>query len=205
MFLGLKSFLEKIDHYRDRLLFPGIKKFWPRFILPNHLTILRIVLAFLIICLLALGIHDRLLLAYIFIVGALLDMFDGSVARALNKETRIGAVLDSAADKFLVLPIVAFILFKDYVWLLLFLMIPEIISGMMTLYYRTRRRIITVNIFGKTKMVLACVALALIILFDFPDNPSQLPIALLFAAATFASLSVILNLIVVKTKNVKTL
>lgn len=201
MFLQLKSFLEKIDYHRDNLLFPSIKRFWPRYILPNHLTILRIVLALLIICLLIIGVHDRLLLALVFIVGALLDLFDGSVARALKKETRAGAILDTIADKILVLPIVVFILFKTYVGLLLFLMIPEIISGLMTLYYRTKRKIVAVNIFGKTKMVIACVALSVIIIFDFPDNPSNFPIILLFTAAIFACLSVVLNLIIVKTKN----
>ena len=39
-----KSFLEKIDKLRDRVLFIFIKPYWPRQILPNHLTIIRILI-----------------------------------------------------------------------------------------------------------------------------------------------------------------
>lgn len=194
MFFQLKSFLEKIDYYRDQLLFMFIKKFWPRYIWPNHLTILRIILSIVIVFLLVIGFRDRLWLVSLFIIGALLDMLDGSVARALKRETKIGALLDSIADRMLLLPIGVFILFKNYVWLLLFLMIPEIISGIMIVYYRTKNRIITATIFGKTKMVIECVALSVIILFDFPDTPSSFPIILLYFAVVFAFLNIVLNI-----------
>ncbi len=205
MFAKLKLFLEKIDKHRDDLLSPHIRKFWPRYILPNRLTILRIFLSVLIIGGLLMGVRDRLLLVLIFIIGALSDLFDGSVARVLNTESRLGAVLDSLADKMLVFPIVVFILFRNYAWLLLFLMIPEIISGLMTIYYRTKRKVISVNIFGKTKMMISCIALALILIFDFPENPSSFPIALMILSATFACLSIVLNLRIIKAKGLKTL
>jgi len=128
-------------------------------------------------------------------------MVDGSVARALKRETKIGALLDSMADRMLLLPIGVFILFKNYVWLLLFLMIPEIITGIMILYCRTKNKIITATIFGKTKMVIECVALSVIILFDFPDTPSSFPIILLYFAVAFAFLNVVLNIKVLKSKD----
>lgn len=193
MFFELKSFLEKIDGLRDKMLFNFIKEHWPRWILPNHLTIIRIVLAILLIYLFLNNFQSRLWLIIIFLVASLLDLFDGSVARTLNKVTRLGALLDIVADKILILPIAVFILIEDHFWLLFYLILPELLSGLVVIYYKAAKRVIQANIFGKTKMVIECVAFALIILFNFPDSPSQFSIILLYFGVLFAFLNLISN------------
>ncbi len=195
MFFWLKSFLEKIDTGRDQLLFAFIKKYWPRFILPNHLTILRIVLAFVLIILLLTGFKNPVWLSIIFCFAALLDLFDGSIARALDKKTNLGAVLDSLADKILIFPIAIYILIQYYFWLLCFLILPEIISGLGVVYYQIKKRLIKSTIFGKTKMVFESVAFA-IILLNFPSSPPQISITFLYIAVVFAFLNLILNFLV---------
>jgi len=195
MFFELKSFLEKIDGLRDKMLFPFIKKYWPRWILPNHLTILRIILAILLIYLFLNDFQSRLWLIIIFLVASLLDLFDGSVARALNEKTHLGAFLDILADKILILPVAIFILIESHFWLLFYLILPELLSGLVLIYYKAAKRVIQANIFGKTKMVIECVAFALIILFNFPDSPSQFSIILLYFGVLFAFLNLILNFI----------
>lgn len=205
MLLQLKSFLEKINNRKDRLLFPFIKRFWPRFILPNHLTISRMVLAVFLIILLFAGYKNRVWLALIFVIASLLDLFDGLVARALNKESRLGAFLDTAADIALVLPIMIFVLFKNNFWLLALLLLAEIIYGLGYLYNKARHRRVGTNIFGKTKMVIECVALSVIILFDFPNAPSQFPVILLYMAIILEFLNSVLNILISSPKNAQSL
>ncbi|MBU4204565.1 CDP-alcohol phosphatidyltransferase family protein [Patescibacteria group bacterium] len=198
MFFWFKSFLEKIDDLRDQLLFPFIKKYWPRFILPNHLTFLRILLAFVLVILLSTGFKNPIWLIIIFTFAAILDLFDGSVARALDKKTEFGAILDALADKILILPLAIYVLIQYYFWLLCLLILPEIISGLGVIYYLKKKRIVRATIFGKTKMVFECVAFA-IILLNFPASPPQISIILLYVAAAFAFLNLILNFLVTKT------
>lgn len=193
---GLKSLLEKIDKWRDQLFFLFIKNYWPRFILPNHLTILRIILAIVLFFLLLTGYKDRIGLVIVFLIAAILDLFDGSVARTLNKESRLGAFLDIVADRLLIFPVIFFILIKDYFLLLVCLILPELISGLIVIYYKISGIVIKANIFGKTKMVFECVAFAYIILFNFPNPLSSFPIVLLYSAVIFAFLNIILNVLV---------
>lgn len=67
--------------------------------LANALTALRIVLAPVFLVLYVEGARMRALAA--FAAAAATDVLDGLVARALHQQTRLGAVLDPAADKLL--------------------------------------------------------------------------------------------------------
>jgi phosphatidylglycerophosphate synthase len=193
MFYWLKSFLEKLDAGRDRLFFIFIKKYWPRRILPNHLTVLRMILALYIIYLLFSGFENKLWLMVIFVFAAFLDLLDGSVARCLDEATDLGVVLDVVADKLLILPLVLFILATADLWLLLFLLIlPELISGVMVIYYRMIKKSVRPTIFSKIKMVAECVAFAIIFFFDFPNPPSIFPVVLLYAGVLLAFMHIIL-------------
>lgn len=69
--------------------------------LPNCLTIFRMVAAFVF---LYYGLMRRWEIAFpIFCVAAVTDMVDGSLARLMRQRTRLGAILDPAADKLLML------------------------------------------------------------------------------------------------------
>jgi cardiolipin synthase len=69
------------------------------FTLANGLTALRIVLAPIFLVLYVRGDSARALAA--FAAAAASDVLDGLVARALRQRTRLGAMLDPIADKFL--------------------------------------------------------------------------------------------------------
>ena len=104
--------LESLDHLRDWLLFPFIKRCWPRYIVPNYLTSLRIILGVIIgLLLLVSGLKEKALIILLFCLGLFCDLFDGSVARALNIKTRIGAIMDPIADRFLILPVAIYSLY----------------------------------------------------------------------------------------------
>ena len=65
---------------------------------PNALTILRLISAPFILFLLFKGWSEYALMASV--LASLTDFFDGKLARALNQESYLGALLDPVADKF---------------------------------------------------------------------------------------------------------
>src|SRR5436189_826157 len=64
---------------------------------PNLLTLLRL---FLVPCFMVASFHGRFTLALVlFVSAAVTDIFDGMIARRFNQRSRLGAILDPAADK----------------------------------------------------------------------------------------------------------
>ena len=80
---------------------------------PNHLTYFRF-----LICIVLLFLNPYLTYLQIFVLatlGALSDFFDGALARAASKKTRLGMMIDPLADKFLVFALVAVLLTRDLI------------------------------------------------------------------------------------------
>lgn len=186
----LKSFFEKIDGLRDRVLFAFIKPYWPRQVSPNQLTIFRIVIGiFLFIVLFFYKESNALLVIPLFFIGTLTDLLDGSVARALNKETRVGAMLDPAADRILIIPIAVYSLFTDHRWLLLWLLLLEIVNALISIYAYSKNIFLQPNIFGKIKMVLQSIVFAAILIF-WPKTPHIFFIYILWFSIIFMIISI---------------
>ena len=186
----LKKFLEKLDHYRDEFLFLFIKPYWPRKIIPNHITYVRVCMGILLFVLLFFfGIENKVLIISLFCIGVLSDLFDGSVARGLDKVTEFGAMLDSTADRILILPIAVYSLYGSQKWLLLFLLLTEIINAIVSIFYKSKEMYHESNIFGKTKMVLVCIVF-IAILIVWPKAPSVLFIDILWISMIFSYLSI---------------
>ena len=179
----IKDFLEGINRWRDRMLSPFIKKYWPRQIVPNHLTVSRIILSIVCAVLLFSGLGKKIIVIPLCGLAMLTDLFDGSIARVLNKTTKIGVVLDPIADRALIIPLAVYILHKNYLWLLIVLLCLEAINALATLYYKTSGVFVSTNIFGKTKMVLQSIAFILI-LFTLPVVPIFV-IIILWVSASF--------------------
>ena len=89
---------------------------------PNHITCFRFVIGLFLIF-----FFHHLSYLYILILvafGALSDFFDGALARAASKKTRLGMMIDPLADKFLVFTIVYILLTRKAIDpLYLFLML----------------------------------------------------------------------------------
>lgn len=65
--------------------------------IPNLLTLLRLLL---VPCFLAASVRERWTVAFVlFVTAAVTDVLDGMIARRLNQRSRLGAILDPAADK----------------------------------------------------------------------------------------------------------
>jgi cardiolipin synthase len=78
-----------------------VKGEWLLLNLPNFLTLIRIVAIPFFLVLLSSRLYLEALV--VFIVGGLTDALDGAVARFTDQQTPLGAYLDPAADKLLVM------------------------------------------------------------------------------------------------------
>jgi len=197
---NLKNFLEKLDHYRDELLFLFIKPYWPRKILPNHITYVRVFVGILLFILLFFfGIENKFIIISLFCIGVLTDLFDGSVARGLNEVTEFGAMLDSTADRILIFPIAIYSLYISQRWLFLFLFLAEIINAIASLFYKSKEIYLESNIFGKTKMVLLCIVF-IVILIVWPNAPPIFFIDVLWISLIFSFLSIFTRILELNSK-----
>lgn len=186
-----RTFLEKIDYYRDQLLFLFIKPYWPRFIIPNYITAVRIIIGVaLFVLLFFFKIEDKTLIVSLFVIGAITDLFDGSVARGINKVTEFGAMLDSTADRILIIPIAFYSLLGPHKWLLLSLLLVEILNALSSLYYQSKEIYLESNIYGKTKMVLQSIVFV-VILIVWPNSPSKFFIGILWLTIVFSIASIV--------------
>ena len=71
--------------------------------LPNIISLIRIVILPIILYLMYVSSSSYLYAAFVLtIIGCFSDSLDGAVARALKKETALGAMLDQMADKIFV-------------------------------------------------------------------------------------------------------
>lgn len=200
----VEHFLEEIDSYRDKLLFLFIKPYWPRKVIPNHITYIRVIIGIVLFVLLFFfGIQNKSLILWLFIIGVITDLVDGPVARGIDKVTEFGAMLDSTSDRILVFPIAFYSLLKYQQLLLVILIIVEIINGIASLYYKSKDIYLESNIFGKIKMVLFCVVFV-VILIVWPNKPSQFFIYMLWLTIPFSFLSIFSRILkLVKNKKVE--
>ncbi|OGZ84628.1 MAG: hypothetical protein A2599_02915 [Candidatus Staskawiczbacteria bacterium RIFOXYD1_FULL_39_28] len=200
-FLGnLQNFLEKVDSYRDKFLFLFIKPRWPRKITPNHLTWTRVFLAVLLFALLFFfNVENKTLILALFCIGVFTDLLDGPVARGTDRVTEFGAMLDSTADRLLILPIAVYSLFSQHKWLLLAIILVEIINAFASIFYKSKEIYLESNIFGKTKMVLQSIVF-IAILLAFPKAPSEIFIDTLWFSLIFTFLSILTRVMDLKSK-----
>lgn len=158
--------------------------------LPNKLTIMRFILAFLLVVLMvwpyeATGVSVLeipttgfniidLICCLLFIVAAVTDAFDGNIARSRNLITDFGKFMDPLADKFLVnSSLIVLAVFKPD-------MLPAIVVVLMIgrdlavdglrFLAASKGEVIAANKFGKAKTIAQMIAIPFIFLNGFPFN-----------------------------------
>ncbi|MCX6745133.1 MAG: CDP-alcohol phosphatidyltransferase family protein [Candidatus Parcubacteria bacterium] len=93
----LPVYLENPKLKKSDYLYLPLIKITPKSITPNHLSLIRMLLALPIILLIFL--HFFKVAGAFFLVAAILDGLDGALARYRNQETKLGAIIDPTADK----------------------------------------------------------------------------------------------------------
>jgi cardiolipin synthase len=139
------------------------------FTIPNLLTLLRLLLipVFLVV-----SFHGAFFAAFVlFISAAMTDIFDGLIARRLNQRSRLGAILDPAADKAMMICGYLYYTVADNVamripgWLTFLVLIRDffIIMFAYLLYTRVQVKRFPPSWAGKTSTLLQAVTLGAVI------------------------------------------
>ncbi|MBU1164429.1 CDP-alcohol phosphatidyltransferase family protein [Patescibacteria group bacterium] len=175
---------------QDFILKYTILPFIPKWIKPNHVTILRFVLSPIVVYLLWLENYS---IGVPFLIGvALTDAIDGSMARTRNQITDWGKAFDPLADKLLIGSSLIIVAIKYFFWTTMTVIIFEF-AFIITGWSRRKRGIdISANIWGKFKMFMQVVGLVLILLalylnaaMLFPYALISLFLAIILAVASF--------------------
>ncbi|HEV7213253.1 MAG TPA: CDP-alcohol phosphatidyltransferase family protein [Blastococcus sp.] len=105
--------------------------------LPNALSVLRL-LGVPVFLWLLLGPHADGWAFAVLAVSGLTDWADGKLARALNQSSRLGALLDPAADRLYIVSTLVALAIRDVVpvWLVVVLLGRELVLGVMLLVLR---------------------------------------------------------------------
>jgi CDP-diacylglycerol--glycerol-3-phosphate 3-phosphatidyltransferase len=149
--------------WHDRVLARTVLRLLPNAVRPNHLTVLRLMLIIPVAGLLA--YHYYYAGLGLFLVAALTDALDGSLARSRRQISDWGVIFDPLADKLLIVTVIAVVALQHinlYLGLAILLMEAiMIICG----WLRVRRgRIEPANFWGKAKMVFEVIGLSLLLL-----------------------------------------
>ncbi len=148
-----------------------------------------------------------LIIFVFFVIASYTDHLDGKLARKNNQVTDLGKFLDPVADKLLVSSMLIFLCsptFAPYnveqrlffpVWCVIIMVARDTVVDALRFIAAQKGTVIAANIFGKLKTVLQMVAIALVLLNDFPfhylypnnTNPYLTVTAFIVYAATLVS------------------
>lgn len=136
--------------------------------IPNLISILRIVLIPLFLYLIFIAkVEERILALIVFVIAALTDFLDGWTARKLGQESDLGRFLDPLADKFLVIAaLIAFLILDPLVplWMILIIVLRDILLTLMRFLAIKRNQILRTTKFGKIKTAFQMASIILIIM-----------------------------------------
>ncbi len=134
--------------------------------IPNILTLLRIVMVPFFI---AASFQRMYTVAFVlFVTAAVTDIFDGMIARRLNQRSRLGALMDPAADKTIMICGFVFYTFEPHLpvvtlpgWLTFVVLLRDGLIMMFAylLYTRVHVKRFPPSVAGKTSTVLQAVTL----------------------------------------------
>ncbi|MEN9621865.1 MAG: CDP-diacylglycerol--glycerol-3-phosphate 3-phosphatidyltransferase [Candidatus Parcubacteria bacterium] len=173
----------------DRLMAKTFLKLLPRSVTPNQITKFRLLTIPFIALLLALDLY--VVGTVLFLFSAFSDALDGALARTQKKITTWGTLYDPIADKLLI-GAVSVIIVSKYIspYLALVIVLIEIFL-VSSAYYRYKGKVVPAKTMGKTKMILQCLGIIMLLAFILFEIPLLLVFAtyILYAAIVFGLLS----------------
>ncbi len=179
----------------DRFLAATVIPLIPRRVQPNHLTILRFLLTPVVLWFL--GAENFAVGVPLFLLAALTDALDGSLARVRRQISEWGILYDPVADKIFIGSVLAVIVIHRINLLLgLALLAVEAIIVIFG-WIRLRRGVIEpANVWGKVKMVFEVISVTLLLIAAWLkfDLLTDISVQTLILALIFAVVSVLVRL-----------
>lgn len=178
--------------WHDRMLAKTILKLLPKGLLPNHITVFRFLATPAVVLLM---LYERYYIGLIaFLLVAFTDALDGSMARTRNQITEWGKAYDPVADKILIGSMV-FIIVLRYIdfWTAMVIVGLEIIIITIAWIRKVKGYKVEANIWGKIKMMLQVLGVAILLLSIIFDLAALIPYAsgTLYIAIAFAIVSLL--------------
>lgn len=150
-------------YWYDRVLQYTLLPLIPRWILPNHITVFRMIATPVVLWLL---LSQRYSLGIpVFVLVAFTDALDGALARTRRQITKWGSTFDPVADKLLIGSVVIiFVMQQLDFWLGVAILALETIF-ILTAWWRLHHgRAVQANIWGKIKMNLQVLGVVILLL-----------------------------------------
>jgi CDP-diacylglycerol--glycerol-3-phosphate 3-phosphatidyltransferase len=173
----------------DRFLAWTFLRLVPDSVTPNQITKFRLLTVPFIALLLALDLY--LAGSILFLFSAFSDALDGALARTKHQITTWGTLYDPIADKLLI-GAVSVIVVSKYVgtYLALAIIVIEILL-VSSAYFRYKGRVVPAKTMGKTKMILQCVGIIVLLIAILFQLPTLMVVAtyILYTAIVFGLLS----------------
>ena len=176
--------------------------------LPNKITIVRIILAFIIMLLLLLpwyqfgvewpvfivkGLNINLkyiIVGILFLIASLSDFIDGYLARKNNMVTDFGKVADAIADKVLVNGLLIILAYERIISIVIPVVIitRDIVVDSLKMLSGNKGKVVAASILGKVKTICMMSGLTLVLFYNLPFELINFPLAdILLIIATVMS------------------
>lgn len=157
-------------YLQDKILAKTLIPLIPKFVKPNHLTVLRFILTPFVIYFL--WVENWNVLVPLFLLTAFTDTLDGSLARVRKQITLWGTIADPAADKLLIGSVACIFIFREVDFILAFSLVLLEVLIIIGAYSRKRRgEYISANWSGKIKMLLQVISIFLLFLSKMTGEP----------------------------------
>jgi len=179
------------QRYTDKVVAATFLWAIPRWIRPNHVTLMRFLLIPVVLVLLSL--HLRWWGLGVFLVAVCTDFIDGAMARTRDQITVLGTYIDPVADKLLIAAVLGWIGHRYLIVqiILAFIGLELILSAVGAGFLLRRGTARGANAFGKIKMIVQSVALLVFLVAGILELKTlkEIAVYLLWLALALAALS----------------
>jgi CDP-diacylglycerol---glycerol-3-phosphate 3-phosphatidyltransferase len=153
--------------------------------LPNLLSGFRILLVPLLVVVLLTRFEGKEMVGLgVFLLAALTDVLDGYIARRWKMETRLGKLLDPAADK--ILTSAAFISLVELgvapAWMVVVIVARELGVSALRSFAAAEQVVIGASVAGKVKTITQVIAISLLIVYEKLGELERLAVVALWVA-----------------------
>jgi len=155
------------------------------FNVPNLLSLFRILLVPLLVVVLLTKFEGKEFVGLgVFLLASLTDFLDGFIARRQKMVTRLGKLIDPAADKILISAAFISLVELDLApaWMVVVILSREFGVSALRSFAASENVVLAAGMSGKIKTVLQIVAISLLIIYDQLGQFQQLGVIMLWLA-----------------------
>jgi len=191
----LQELLEVSEQKKDVVILRAIRPYWRKEILPKYLTFGRLAIgATIAFMLLDFKVSSGLLIAPLFLAGAVTYFIENVAGTNADKKTMLEKIVEPLANRMLVLPVLFYSLIVYNETLLFLIILLEIINGIVSLFAIDQHISLPKNIFTKSKMTVQLVILVGVLAL-WPYSPNIIFVGMLWISLIFMAISIIFKVV----------